>query len=358
MRMTTLVMLTMQAYLMPMQTGWRPYKAIHVLQNYLYRVRMTLCHFYGGDAVATQTLPLQTQLDAGIRVLDIRARLIDNGLAIHHGMVYQHANMDDVFRITTQWLAKHPTEAVVMRVKDEYTAQNSSISWADAFARYVAKYPGYFYTGISSNPPLNEMRGKIAVVHFFPAPNARMGYGDIEPRSFYIQDNYSVSTNWDLYSKWEAVKRHLDEANTAANRGSYAPYMNFLSASGGSFPYFVASGHSSNGTGAGRLATGLTTPGMSSSYPDFPRVSCLGSLCTIAFEGTNVLTANYIQNAQPQLKYVGMVLADFPGMGLIKAVIDLNLKKTIQVFEHSDYQGARQYFAPGKYPSLVTSRYW
>lgn len=57
--------------------------------------------------------------------------------------------------------------------------------------------------------------------------------------------------------------------------------ISFWTGSVGSFPYFVASGKSSpNGN---RLATGLTTPGFSNRYTDFPRVACFIGICTIAF---------------------------------------------------------------------------
>lgn len=92
-------------------------------------------------------------------------------------------------------------------------------------------------------------------------------------------------------------------------------------------PYFVASGHSNPATGAPRLATGLTEPGFKSYYPDFPRVDWLGVFATIAFEGTNTLTADFIE--RNNLKYTGIVAADFPGDRLIKNIIKLNRKSGI-----------------------------
>ncbi|WP_424577992.1 RICIN domain-containing protein [Bacillus cereus] len=142
------------------------------------------------------------------------------------------------------------------------------------------------------------------------------------PHDFNIQDDYHLSTNWDLYDKWSKVKKQLNEANTSYNRGSKIKFINYLSGSGGSFPYFVASGHSSPGTSAPRLATGLTTPGWSNSYLDFPRVACFIGICTIAFEGTNILTTDYIENNN--LKYTGIIVADFPGQALINNVIKTN----------------------------------
>ena len=100
--------------------------------------------------------------------------------------------------------------------------------------------------------------------------------------------------------------------------------MNYLSGANGSFPYFVVSGHSSPGTSAPRLSTGLTTPVWKDSYPDFPRVDCFIGICTIAFEGTNILTANYIANSSYGSSIVGMVMTDFPGKRFVENIIRLN----------------------------------
>ena len=143
------------------------------------------------------------------------------------------------------------------------------------------------------------------------------GTSDYAPMQYSIlkkQDDYTLNTNWDLYNKWTKIKKHFNDGNTTAGI-----HINYLSASGGSFPYFVASGHSSPATGAPRLATGYTTPGWNSSYPDFPRTDCFIGICTISFEGTNELTMNYLNDGG--ISFAGIVMADFPGSGLINTVI-------------------------------------
>ena len=137
-----------------------------------------------------------------------------------------------------------------------------------------------------------------------------------------IQDDYVISTNWALHDKWASVKKHLDRA-VNGNRNTL--YMNYLSGANGVFPYFVVSGHSSPGTTAPRLLTGRTTPGWNSSYPDFPRLGCFIGICSIAFEGTNTLTADYIaSHAIPDDGVVGMIMTDYPGKRFIENIINLN----------------------------------
>ncbi|EIA29428.1 1-phosphatidylinositol phosphodiesterase [Candidatus Arthromitus sp. SFB-4] len=48
------------------------------------------------------------------------------------------------------------------------------------------------------------------------------------------------------------------------------------------------------------------------------------SFLQLPFEGTNVLTLNYI--VEKDVRFTGIVVSDFPGAGLIEEIIDLNYK--------------------------------
>ena len=272
---------------------------------------------YGGAAIANQVMTISQQLNAGIRYLDIRVRHIDNHFAIHHGPVYQHLNFDDVLSQTSAFLAANPTETVFMRIKEEHTPADNTRTANETLDMYFKKYSQAFKLSHSFKEhrlPLGEMRGKIVVIYDGLSGSAEgFNFGNIHK-----QDDYHMKNNWSQYSKWEKIKSFI-----GANNNNNEITLNHLSGSGGSFPYFVASGHSSAGTSAGRLATGLTTPGWKHRYPDFPRVACFIGICTIAFEGTNTLTKNYL-NSNDHITDTGIIAADFPGKGLIQAIIQKN----------------------------------
>ena len=287
--------------------------------------------FYGGDAVQTQTLRLPDQLVSGIRVLDIRCRHIyppQTGIfvfAIVHGPVHQNAFFDDVLNAAVDFLKGHPREAVFMRVKEEGRPENipGSRTFETTFQKSYwenSRWRDYFWKPTvenRNNPTLGEVRGKIVILQDFPSTEV---FG-VDYKYFDIQDEFRMDTNWDLYGKWTHVLAYLQKANTGSKD---TPFMNYLSASRGSFPYFVASGHSNPATGAPRLATGRTTPGWRNSWLDFPRVDCWRvfwtNFCTIAFEGTNILTYERLKN----YRRVGVIMSDFPGPGLIDETIKLN----------------------------------
>lgn len=271
--------------------------------------------FYGGDAVQTQTLPLPEQLRAGVRVLDIRCRHIADAFAIHHGPFFQNAFFGEVLRTVNAFLHENPGETVLMRVSQEYDPADNTRTFEETFRElYWLSFPDLFWKGASNNPTLGEVRGKVVVLQAFSGQRYGVPYG-----TFPIQDDYQLGSNWDLYSKWEKVRGFLMQANV----GNYDTFfMNYLSGSTGAMPYFVASGHSDPSTNGPLLSTGRTTPAFGSDWPDFPRVACWGEVCTIAFLGTNILT--YDRLLPTNYARVGMLMADFPGPGLIDRTIALN----------------------------------
>lgn len=269
----------------------------------------------GLDVTRTQTASLHEQLMSGIRVIDIRVNYEnDHYLTCYHGSVYLGYDLEHVLATVKQFLRENPTESVFMRLKQE----NSSASddqMKQAFLYYYNRYKPTFYQGSSKNPTVGEIRGKLVLLSDIWSLNQ---YG-INYRDINKQDDYHLGSNWDLYAKWEKVKAQINRSN---NRADSTIYMNYLNGSGGSLPYFVASGKTDPQTNASQLSTGLTHPGFWYYYPDFPRGSWFLCFATIYFEGTNKLTSDYLVNNN--IRYCGMIMSDFPGKRLINNIIECN----------------------------------
>lgn len=293
----------------------------------------TMSRFWG-DGVETQSMPLGALLDSGIRALHIRLMASGGTLYATHGVSYQSATFDQILATLKVFLAAHPRETVLMRVKRDNSLPAGDTTFEEAWRKYYGgqDYRNLFWAPTSLNPTLGEVRGKVVVLQNFPA--AAM-YG-IDYATVLSQDNYNFDSNWDLYGKWTMVKNHLIATNgefclpglngmMCTPLNSSSPdliYVNYLSGSGASLPYFVASGKVNSATSAPRLSTGRTTPAFNG-WPDFPRVNCLGAVCTIAFEGTNNLTYNLLATGIIR-KRTGIIMADFPGAGLIEKIIAVN----------------------------------
>ncbi|AQS36889.1 phosphatidylinositol-specific phospholipase C-like protein,putative carbohydrate-binding protein [Shewanella psychrophila] len=275
-----------------------------------------------GDITKNQTLTIRQQLDAGIRYFDIRLKSVFGSLHLYHGPMYLWQTFNEVMTTTRDFLNEHPSETVLMRIKKEQPDLTLGFNFEENINHHINLFSDTFWNTSSSSyiPSLSEVRGKVVILKDYSSSQVT----GIRYSQFDIQDKFNMSNNWDLYDKWQSVKGHLQKAN--ANQSDMG-YINYLSASGSSYPYFVASGHVSNDTWASRLSTGLTTPGWENSYPDFPRTACFIGICTISFEGTNILTRDYLTRSD--MVYAGIVAADFPGEDLIAKVIDLNQKPGI-----------------------------
>ncbi|QET05752.1 phospholipase [Cupriavidus pauculus] len=273
---------------------------------------------FGGDAVATQAMPLRAQLYAGVRAFDIRVRLVDNHLHAYHGPIRQYATLRRILGIMRQFLRRHPCEVLLVRVRLESAPVWSTVSIDAAVAMETAPHRDAIEIASPAVPRLGRVRGRIVL---FPE---RLYFTHHD-----VFDAWYLRTNWDLYEKWERVRRALDKARASDVFDATRPWgqVTYLSASGGAFPYFAASGQIAANEGASRLATGLTSPAFQYAYPDFPRVNCFLGICTIAFEGINYLTLAYLYRWQP--RYVGVVMADFPGPSLIREIIATNTRARV-----------------------------
>jgi 1-phosphatidylinositol phosphodiesterase len=272
----------------------------------------------GNDILYTQAMNFDEQLRFGIRFFDIRVRHFRNSFPLHHGKFFLNRNFNDFLGSVHNFLKQNPSETVLFRLREEKKGAKNSRSMLDTLDEYLNYYDTYLKTS-SSGITLDQARGKFIIFSDDSEfDNRGIVYGQSE-----IQDAFDLQTNWDLYRKWEKVRVQL---NIAANGNKDIFYINYLSGSGGSFPYFIASGHSFSGTSAARLSTGRTTPGWKNSYKDFPRVNCFIGICTIAFEGTNILSRNVIKNLkkQNQRRTVGIIVADFPGNDLIHEIVRNN----------------------------------
>lgn len=273
---------------------------------------------YGGDIPQTQTLSVPSQLEMGIRFFDVRFKYSDGLLKAYHGPIFQHQSFADFLSAVSVFLSDNNSEVVLIRIQNEAGASSDEVQFEERFKTVVAQYNYNYHIPHTNNFKLADARGKFVFIRDFNV-SSRIG---IERASLFIQDSFKLSSNWDLYPKWQKVLNHFSQLQ---NRSTIS--LNYLSGSVGSFPYFVVSGKSSNSTHAPLLLTGVVTTN-SNKWPDFPRTSCLGTLCSVQFLGTNPLTSNWIEH-QPSNTKLGIIVTDFPGGQLVNNIIQSNERLTL-----------------------------
>lgn len=158
---------------------------------------------YGGPWTECQNTTVAQQLDSGIRFLDVRCRITGDAFAIHHGASYQNLMFGDVLVACRDFLAAHPSETVLMRVKQEYS-QESDAAFRRIFDIYLDGKGWRPLLRLDSTlPDLGGARGKVVLL----ADNGGLpGVRYADPAVFDIQDDY-MAKPFGKYPKIEAQFR-------------------------------------------------------------------------------------------------------------------------------------------------------
>lgn len=174
---------------------------------------------------------LGTQLEAGVRALDIRVRRDEAGeLTVQHGGFSQHVDLDRVLEATEQFLSRHPRELVLMRLKAECTNDGKPFQCSDAESRppdsalidrYLNAHRSVWRPaaiGRAAIPRIADVRGQLVV----------LCADGIDQRGLPldVQDMWNGPSRED---KWAAVATHL---GSIAAHGGTVLSMDYLSASG------------------------------------------------------------------------------------------------------------------------------
>ncbi|MFJ3899970.1 phosphatidylinositol-specific phospholipase C [Streptomyces sp. NPDC090025] len=184
---------------------------------------------YGGPWTECQNTTVAQQLDSGIRFLDVRCRVTGGSFAIHHGAAYQNLMFGDVLGACWDFLAAHPTETLLMRVKQEYST-DSDATFRAIFDDYLDNRGWRPLFRIADGvPTLGQARGKVVLL----ADNAGLpGLRWADSAYFDVQDDYQAEP----FAKWPKIR---DQFRKAAGRtGPF--HVNFVSTAAGLPPRWNA----------------------------------------------------------------------------------------------------------------------
>lgn len=174
---------------------------------------------FGGAWSECQNTTVAQQLDSGIRFLDVRCRVTGGSFAIHHGASYQNMMFGDVLVACRDFLAAHPSETVLMRVKQEYS-EESDATFRAVFDDYLDRrgWRSLFRIG-DALPLLGEARGRVVLLADNGGlPGLRWG-----GPAFAVQDDWNALPD----AKYPKIQAHFRTA--VAQPGPL--YVNFVSTS-------------------------------------------------------------------------------------------------------------------------------
>lgn len=148
-----------------------------------------------------QSWHLADQLKAGIRFIDIRCKHVGNRFLIYHGVIDQRMTFEEVRDVCRKFLQEHPSECIVMSVKEESTPENNTRSFGETFADSTKDDGKLWHVG-RAIPQLGSVRNRIVLVD-------RAGtLGGLKWNGMERQDEYKAS----LEQKAKLILAHLEKA--------------------------------------------------------------------------------------------------------------------------------------------------
>ena len=168
----------------------------------------------GDLAGRCQSLSLASQLEAGVRFLDIRLQNQNDTLKAVHGIVDEKEKFPAIVKTIDTFLTEHPTEFVIVSIKEEEKAKGGTKDFETLLMDEVTEK---WITDKTMPLTLGAARGKAILLSRYADSNfgvpAYQGWEDnasfVLPNFIHVQDEYKVA---DVATKKEAITKCLEKS--------------------------------------------------------------------------------------------------------------------------------------------------
>ncbi len=176
-----------------------------------------------------QSLSVAEQLKAGVRFLDIRLQLRGERLAVVHSFVDQLTDFADVLADMTEFLQEHPSEFLIVSIKQDADAINAKTVFADAVEALLSAYPDVICCDSELPQTVSAARGKMYILARYddagigiPAYDGWQDNTAFALNGMYVQDRYAIA---DIAEKQAGIT----DALAVAREQSHALVLNYTS---------------------------------------------------------------------------------------------------------------------------------
>ncbi len=166
-----------------------------------------------------QDLSIKSQLNIGVRFLDLRLQLINDKFQIVHSFVKQNLTFESVVLDMKNFLTQNPSEFLIISIKQEQSSVNSTLKFETALLNELK--PANEIINFTSILPetVGEIRGKILIISRYsnstvgiPAHSGWIDDDCFELGDLYVQDNYSID---EIQDKKQSVQTALNYAKSS-----------------------------------------------------------------------------------------------------------------------------------------------
>ena len=176
-------------------------------------------------ATKTQSWNLEEQMKAGLRYFDIRLRSINNTLHCYHGPIDLNQKFDSILKIASSFLNKNKTETILMQIVSEYDDKNCTKSMEQMYQEYTINYKNIIIEYDNNNiPTLGEIRGKLFFFKIMKGSTRNIS-------NFYIQNSWTCNTINQIGKKIKKIKTQFHRAASFNEINHNSFFLNYLSSS-------------------------------------------------------------------------------------------------------------------------------
>ena len=140
---------------------------------------------------------ISSQLNMGVRFLDLRLQARKDEFHIVHSFVDQALTFESVLNDCVKFVRKNTSEFLILSIKEEADAVDSTKWFEELVLEYINEYPDVIKKDKALPATLEECRGNIYIISRFRADNvgieAHYGWADnasFEYNGLYVQDYY------------------------------------------------------------------------------------------------------------------------------------------------------------------------
>ena len=176
-----------------------------------------------------QSLSVSEQLRAGVRFFDIRLQLRGDKLAVVHSFVDQMTDFADVLDDMTDFLHDHPTEFLLVSIKQDADPKNPTTTFAKAVEQVLSAYPDLVRADRTLPETVSDARGTMTVLARYadaqvgvPAYDGWQDNTSFPIGDLYVQDHYAIDAITDK-------QQDIMDAFAVAAEPSHALTLNYVS---------------------------------------------------------------------------------------------------------------------------------
>jgi hypothetical protein len=310
---------------------------------------------------AMQVRKLDEQMGAGLRAFDatLHCDKLSGGCTTftsEDSFLISNVSFSDALDQIGAFLEANPTETIILRLSKIDKKDPDIDFWGRSVLNQLKGSHAAPYIWVPRDQTtgnlatLGDVRGRLVILRDWNGIITKEGkdletYGmdmhlHVTPHSLFAAP---MGMRADLYARWAVVKQQISYVGRRlhAQAGSGEGAMTYATAyAGGSldaYPFFAASGYS-NIEGSPQSTGNTAKPDNPGGAPDFMRGACTHakpSYCSIYYTGLNFLLNDALGttgnsrafNNNPLMhgeKRLGIVMMDFPGDSLVKAIIEAN----------------------------------